>query len=289
VELTSVAVPSAQVEVGKMPFLVVLSGPNASDLRELSYGEELVLGRDDACGLRIVDEGISRRHARILVDEHGTHIEDLGSRNGVFVASERVTLRTLEPGDVIQLGATTTIQFNLGTRLDIQYRRRLSEAAQRDPLTGVSNRRHFDDVLAAQISASVRHGSPMSLLVLDVDHFKRVNDTYGHAAGDAVLKSVAQAVLSTMRKEDFLARYGGEEFVVVSRETDIEGALSLGERIRAGVERTTTHHDRHALRVTVSIGVATLAPGMDGRTLFEQADRGVYEAKRTGRNRVVPG
>jgi diguanylate cyclase (GGDEF)-like protein len=170
---------------------------------------------------------------------------------------------------------------------------RLAEGALQDPLTGLYNRRHLEERLASELAAAQRHGRPVSLLMADVDHFKAINDAHGHLAGDEALKMLAFVLRGAVRKEDVLARYGGEEFVIVARETPLEGAESLAERIRRAVERSRCAWQGQDLGVTVSIGVtmsvgaAEFVAGRTERDLIEAADRALYLAKQGGRNRVV--
>ncbi|HHM05026.1 MAG TPA: GGDEF domain-containing protein [Gammaproteobacteria bacterium] len=159
-------------------------------------------------------------------------------------------------------------------------------AAHRDPLTGVSNRAAMDDALVREIEMSRRHGTPLSLIVLDIDKFKTINDTHGHASGDDVLKAFADTVGGLIRKTDILFRYGGEEFVVLLSNTGAGGAELLAERLRQGVEQTVFATASGPLPVTVSAGVATLKDGDDPVTLLTRADKALYQAKNTGRNRI---
>jgi two-component system cell cycle response regulator len=173
-----------------------------------------------------------------------------------------------------------------------QYESSLQRAAMSDPLTKIANRRHFDSFLELEWQRAVRSGAPLSLVVLDVDHFKLYNDTLGHAAGDIALQQVA-AVLSShaLRPTDLAARHGGEEFVVVFGETDAVSALLLAESIRAKVEALGLRHPRSPTggSVTVSVGVATLVPSQaeELSRFFVMADLAMYAAKEAGRNRVV--
>ena len=155
-----------------------------------------------------------------------------------------------------------------------------------DSLTGVKNRTAFDSNFGREIEYSTRKQNDLSLIVLDIDFFKRINDNYGHIVGDAVLRQVAQSVESTIRSSDALYRYGGEEFAIVLNGTDLEGALLLAERIRRNVEalRIDSLKDVH---ITLSLGVAILQERDNARSLFERADSALYEAKKSGRNRVV--
>ncbi|OON62236.1 REC domain-containing diguanylate cyclase [Massilia sp. KIM] len=168
----------------------------------------------------------------------------------------------------------------------------LQQAALVDPLTRIANRRHFDAALEREWQRAIRSGQPLSLIVLDVDHFKGYNDSLGHAAGDHCLQLVAEVLREhALRPTDLAARYGGEEFVVLLADTPNEGAAGLGEAIRAHIEQMAVPNPRAttAAVVTVSIGVATIIPTLfdDLRSFFIAADRAMYEAKSAGRNQVV--
>lgn len=158
-----------------------------------------------------------------------------------------------------------------------------------DGLTGIYNRRHFDIELDAQLSRSRRYKFPLSLLLVDVDHFKRVNDEHGHPAGDAVLRAIAGSLQSMVRKADVVARYGGEEIALVLANTGEEGAAVLAERVRAAVAGLEIVVAGATIRCTVSVGVATSHAGdpLDTSSLLHRADVALYTAKRTGRDRVV--
>ena len=159
-------------------------------------------------------------------------------------------------------------------------------AALRDPLTGVSNRTAMNAALVRETELSRRHGTPLSLIALDLDHFKDINDRYGHLAGDQVLKSVAEAIADCTRSSDILFRYGGEEFLVLLSNTARQGALMLGERIRRSIEAHECYYGEQALRVTTSLGVACFTNGDNNESLFERADTALYAAKSAGRNCV---
>ncbi|CAK0778989.1 GGDEF domain-containing protein [Gammaproteobacteria bacterium] len=162
-------------------------------------------------------------------------------------------------------------------------------AALRDPLTGIGNRAALDQALDREVKLARRSGASLSLLILDVDHFKRVNDTYGHAAGDCVLRTLAHCVTTCVRTTDLVARFGGEELAVLLNNTDAHGAYLLAERIRVAIEATQIQHNNQTIQVTVSIGVSDLHPKDDERNLFCRADAALYRAKETGRNRVRYG
>jgi diguanylate cyclase (GGDEF)-like protein len=164
--------------------------------------------------------------------------------------------------------------------------RRAVEMASRDPLTGTGNRRAMDMALTREVDLARRQGSPLSLLVIDIDHFKRFNDKHGHAFGDDVLVSVAQSIGNTIRRSDLLYRFGGEEFVVLTSHTDEEGANLLAERIRENIAAIRSVRGR-SIDVSASVGVARLKQDEDDQALFERADAALYKAKKTGRNRTV--
>jgi diguanylate cyclase (GGDEF)-like protein len=162
----------------------------------------------------------------------------------------------------------------------------LQQLATTDSLTGILNRRAIMDALTRESSRAGRYGLPLSVLMTDIDHFKDVNDTYGHAAGDDVLMGVARKLAATVRDSDFAGRFGGEEFLIVLPHQDAHGAVLAAERIRTGIEKTVMGAE--TLKVTVSIGVGTLAEGKT-EEMLARADKALYEAKRSGRNRTMAG
>lgn len=292
-ERTWTAVPQLGPPARRHAFLLVLGGPQLGDVFSLEPGRELVIGRRDDADVPLRDDGISRRHAGVRVEGEGAVIRDLGSVNGTYVDGARVEEARLVNGSRISIGGATTLKFAYTDELEARWQLKLAESALQDPLTGLSNRRHLEERLAAEIAAAQRHARPLSLLLVDVDRFKAVNDAHGHLAGDEALKMVALVLRGAVRKEDVLVRYGGEEFLVVARETALPGARALGERIRRAVERSRCAWQGRdlplavSLGVTVSVGVAELASGRSDRDLLEVADRALYLAKQGGRNRVV--
>ena len=167
----------------------------------------------------------------------------------------------------------------------IAYQKAL-QAAQMDSLTGINNRSAMDRSLQREVELSHRHDTSLSLLIIDIDHFKRVNDSYGHTAGDTVLKSMANCIKDTMRTSDMLFRYGGEEFALLLSGTDIDGARQVGERIRNAVQNYPFVFDGKELDMSVSIGVASLGRRDSASRLFDRADAALYQAKKAGRNQV---
>ena len=280
----------ARAHGGERACILVLSGSKVGTLVHLERSE-VVVGRSGRADIAVDDDGVSRTHARLRRDSEGVWLEDMGSRNGTFVNGARIKGPTrLEDGDKLQLGRATILKFTYHDALDDSYQERLIENALRDGLTRLYNKRYFDERLDAELRFARRHGSQLGLLVIDVDHFKRVNDGRGHLAGDAVLREVAATLTRAVRSEDVVARYGGEEMVVLTRAIGPEGAMQLGERLRRQVEELSTALDEGPpIKVTVSIGVAVFptVPSATAEDLFAAADRAMYKAKEAGRNRVV--
>jgi diguanylate cyclase (GGDEF)-like protein len=249
---------------------------------------QTVIGRAADANIRLDDDGVSRRHARVVQNGSEVWLEDLESANGTFVNDDRIVRRQLHDGDKIQMGSTTILKFTYGDELEESFQQKMYDAALHDGLTGAYNKRHFLDRVPAEIAYARRHRTPLTLLMFDVDHFKLVNDKFGHLAGDYVLQAIAQIVAATLRAEDLFARYGGEEFAVLCRGVPIEKASVLAERLRAKIETNVFEHHAHRIPVTISVGVARFVDHPDAVTqLVAEADAALYHAKKTGRNRVV--
>ena len=250
---------------------------------------EATLGRDETCDLVLEAEDVSRQHARVRA-EHGRHVlEDLASTNGTFVGEARVTRRPLVPGDLVRLGSVV-LKYLAGDGLEALYYAEAKRLAEEDPLTGLANRGAFADALAREVARARRHGHPLALAMLDLDHFKQVNDCHGHPAGDAVLRALAAAVRPLVRAEQLLARIGGDELALLLPHVGLPGARTFAEKVRRlADERPLAHDDQETpIAVTVSIGVAALEPGdASPERLVVRADERLYAAKRSGRNRVV--
>jgi diguanylate cyclase (GGDEF)-like protein len=166
--------------------------------------------------------------------------------------------------------------------------KKLADAAVIDPLTLCYNRRALEEFIDQTIASARRYGSDLSAVMFDLDHFKIINDTYGHQAGDNVLKAVSRTMLSTIRKCDYLCRYGGEEFVLIMPETKLSRAVEVADRLRSIIENLTIQYGGVCIRVTASFGVAHLKTEYDKTQLLQDADKRLYDAKAKGRNRTVP-
>jgi len=201
-----------------------------------------------------------------------------------------IRVETVEIGDgaLIQLGPRVKFRFSVVDAHQERILRQLYESSVRDALTGLFNRAYFLERLAGELAYANRHGSETSLMLLDIDHFKKINDTFGHPGGDAVLRTLAGTVRKVLRVEDIFARYGGEEFIVLLRGIAIEGATRAAERLRRAILGSPTEYEGRIIDCTVSIGCASLAcSDRTAEGLIATADRRLYLAKRSGRNRVI--
>jgi diguanylate cyclase (GGDEF)-like protein len=268
--------------------LVVIAGQNVGEMYRIE-GAETVVGRASNANLRLNDDGISRRHARIFKEGPVLFIEDLKSANGTVVNGSAIQRHALQDGDKIRHGPTTILKFEYQDEIEEDFRQKMYDAALRDGLTKAYNKKFFLDRLETELAYAKRHTADLSLLLFDVDHFKRVNDTYGHLAGDAVLVKLAKLTQGALRQEDVFARYGGEEFAVICRGVKLAQAGVLGERLRASIENGIFEYEGQRLPVTISIGVAAFPVSKVETTtqLIACADEALYEAKRCGRNRVL--
>ena len=266
--------------------LVVLSGLNAGQVFSVER-DETIIGRSRSAQVRVDDGGVSRKNTRITRIGKKFFLEDLESLNGTFKNGERVTNAVeLLNGDRIHAGPTLALRFSVLDEAEEGLARQLYEASTRDTLTRAYNRRYFMQRLLAEVAFAQRHETNVAVLMLDVDHFKRVNDTYGHHAGDEVLKTIAMAIQGAIRTEDVFARYGGEEFAVLVRGVDHHGAAAFAERLRQTVSRLDARLDGTTIRVTISAGIASLSECKSHEEMLALADDRLYRAKESGRNSV---
>lgn len=268
--------------------LVHVQGTEMGRVRALDK-PVMLIGRSTDADIWLSDDGISRKHARFVRQGGVTVIEDLESANGTFVQGEKITRRVLKTGDQIQLGPSSLFRYSITDDDQRALLEQLYSTSVTDALTGARNREYLDTLMVSELSYAKRHDHDISFLLFDLDHFKRINDTFGHPAGDAVLVAVSNVVRGTLRAEDSLCRYGGEEFCVLLRSIDLVGAAALAERIRSLIQGLAVVHDGRTIPVTASIGcssrVELTEPSASG--LVGLADRRLYLAKAAGRNRVV--
>jgi diguanylate cyclase (GGDEF)-like protein len=266
--------------------LVVIYGAELGRKYDLT-APRTILGRSSRSDIQVDQESVSRQHARVTLAGKSVLIADLGSTNGTLVNDELVEgERALSNGDLVKVGRTI-FKFIASDNIEAAYHDEVYRLTTVDGLTQAFNRRYFEEALERELSRCIRHGRHLSLLLLDIDHFKRVNDSAGHLAGDHVLKELAGLVRRRIRREDVFARYGGEEFALLLPEVDAEGAVILAEKVRRMVEEHVFRFDGRTLPVTLSMGLSTLtASCREPAELVRMADERLYAAKEQGRNRV---
>lgn len=269
------------------PYLVVLTG---SDMGKLCPIEgETTVGRSPGADLYLSGGGISRLHCRIRREDDRFVLEDLESRNGTYVDGRRIKRHFLQNGDKILLGVTTVLKFVLCDPVEEAFTVQMSDWAFRDSLTGAYSKRFLLDRIDREVCQACQTQVPLSLLVLDLDHFKQVNDRHGHLAGDYVLIRFAEQVTARLRDDDLLIRYGGEEFVIMAPGIDRLRAIALADQVRSATEAMTLLFDDQPIAVTVSVGLATLPddPIQTPMDLIALADQALYQAKSRGRNCIA--
>ena len=256
--------------------------------RHLLERGTIVLGRGDDCDITVLDQSVSRRHARFDLDVDGYVVTDLESTNGTFVNDTPAKNTPLTDGDYLRVG-NCLYRFLAGGNVEAEYHEELYRLAIHDALTGLYNKRYLMDYLQREIDRSARYNRPLSLVLFDIDHFKVINDTMGHLAGDLTLRELADRLRTKVCKDDLLARYGGEEFAAVLTEADRAAAAELAEQLRRTIEERQFNFEGRRYSVTISLGVASIQGDESPypQELIRRADECLYRAKREGRNRVI--
>jgi two-component system cell cycle response regulator len=250
-------------------------------------GREMTIGRGTLNDICVSQDSVSRTHATLRVEDHGVKIRDNESTNGTYVNDHKVHEAWLKDGDLIKIGRAI-FKFLSGDNIESLYHEEIYRLSTVDGLTQIFNKRYFLETLERELSRARRYDRPLALVMFDIDHFKQCNDTFGHRAGDFVLREVADVVRERARKVDVLARYGGEEFAMILPEIDIRGANQFAEKIRIMIAESKFMFEGRHIPVTISIGVAELTPDIATYDdLIKRADARLYKAKQTGRNRVV--
>jgi len=266
---------------------------------EADFGKHYVLerkrttiGREKANDIALNDGKVSKAHCEISVIRSSRGVEqisllDLDSTNGTYVNGETVVQATLKAGDKIQAGSTI-LQLSYSDEIEREYHAKLFDFAARDALTGLYNKRFIFNELENYCRIARRSNRAFSIIMLDIDDFKAINDRYGHLCGDEYLKQLAGLIRGTLRDQDLAGRIGGEEFLVVLPETAIEGALQLAVRIRKSVEGFVLSLPKQEIRTTISAGVCQYERGLkDLKELLDLADQAMYEAKKSEKNKVM--
>jgi diguanylate cyclase (GGDEF)-like protein len=269
--------------------LVVIYAPSSNQLgKRFTITDGAVhIGRGMENQVVLHSDSVSRQHARVEVRAGDYFLVDMHSTNGTYVNDELVEDAGLRKGDQIKVG-DTILKFLSGADLESQYHETIYKMTIMDGLTGIHNKRYFVEQLDRELSRAARHGRPLTLVIADIDHFKNVNDEFGHLAGDQVLKEVAQLAKGRLRPDDVIARYGGEELAIILPETDLAGGVLIADELRRMVATQTFTFEDEDIDVTISCGVAELEPEWRSYDFVRAADERLYEAKRAGRNRVWP-
>ncbi len=276
--------------------LVVINGADLGK-KYLLAQSSTVIGRSSKVDIQIDEESISRSHA--VIDNYGDVViaRDLESTNGTYVNDSPVRERRLHDGDQIKIGRTI-FKFLSGSNVEAQYHDEIYKLTTTDGLTQIFNKRYFLKEMEREMSRSLRYDRELSLVMCDIDHFKGINDTYGHLAGDHVLRQVAKRITEHIRRDDIFARYGGEEFAMLLPELGRVKAAQLGEKLRKLIESEPFFFDNISIPVTISMGVSDLTEykgvvstidleDINPFAFIKLSDDRLYQAKQSGRNRIV--
>jgi two-component system cell cycle response regulator len=275
-------------------YFIMISGGIPGAMLQLS-GSGTRIGRAIDNTLQLPETSISRYHALLREDEEGQiRVSDLGSTNGTFVNGRRLPENMpvcVRDGDRIQFGSSIVVKFVRPDPCEEKFQREMFERTVRDSLTGLYNRGYFLSEVGLLGDRSALRGLGLGVFMIDIDHFKRINDTHGHEMGDLVLREVASVLRLSMRGDDLIARFGGEEFVAALPVAAPDQAAGRAERIRTNLAGRRILVAGRPLHVTVSIGVAFTQAGRPRSVsaLIASADQGLYQAKNSGRDRFVFG
>lgn len=276
----------SQVTERKEACLVVIYGDELGKKYNLE-SSTFILGRSAKCEIQIDQESVSRNHAKIINTGKLIMIRDLGSTNGTYVNDEPIDEQVIRDGDLIKIGGTI-FKFLSGSNIEHSYHEEIYRLTTVDGLTQIYNKRYLMETLEREIGRAHRYNRPLSLIMFDIDHFKEVNDTYGHLAGDYVLKEMASAIKASIRREDIIGRYGGEEFVLVLPELDNYNTAMVAEKVRRLVEKHVFRFEDMVIPITISIGYCTIWDELESaEELIKASDENLYKAKNSGRNCCV--
>jgi diguanylate cyclase (GGDEF)-like protein len=272
----------------KGPLLLVLYGEELGKRYYIEQDEQ-DFGRSLKCHSCMENPSVSRRHFKVFKSDTSVWIADLGSTNGTFVNGVRLgEAQVLNPGDLISVG-NVILKYLPKEDTGQFFNRELFRLSTIDPITDAYNKQFFLDIVAKEVERSTRYQHPLSLILIDVDEFERINQQHGTAVGDAVLRAMTRLVMETIRKQDVFARYDEDTFGMLLPETDVEHATFVAERLRARVSEHKFQLDEERdLVLKVSLGVATLNENVCSvSALLRQADEMLYRAKREGKDRVA--
>lgn len=277
--------PEVLAEDQQQPLLVVMHG----SLLGMTYAirdEVIAIGRTATLDIPIDDENVSRRHAEITFDGSSVKIKDLDSTNGTFVNSQRITDTILHDGDLILIGRVL-FKFIRSSSIENRFFDQMYALATTDFLTGIFNRQHIISRLESEFARSRRYNRPLSVLLYDIDHFKHVNDSFGHLAGDQLLMESSRLIGKSVRNQDYYGRFGGDEFMIICPETDLNNTVLLAQRLVQVLAKWSYSYQSRKLDFNISIGLAALSDEMRSAVdLIAKADTLMYRSKQRGRNHI---
>jgi two-component system cell cycle response regulator len=276
----------------EQPACLILIRGNPQGHRYFISQDQMIIGRDPTADISISDQSISRKHAKIIREGTVVKIEDLGSSNGTVINGKKLDAGqtvSLSKEDMIKLG-NSIVKYLPAGEIEIIFYGNMNAAANTDPLTKTFNKGYFLEAIDAEVKRAKALSTSLTLIFFDLDHFKKVNDTHGHEAGDLVLKEFSNLVkgLGIVKQKDIFARYGGEEFCLLMPGTSIEEASKIAETLRGKVQTHSFVYESKKIPVTTSLGVSELKGDMEEASdLIKSADKALYESKQGGRNRVT--
>ncbi len=288
-ELDSQSITQLTAKV--VPVIYIATGHEKGRLVPLKKASKITIGRSNKCDIVLNDNSCSRTHAEIIYNlDDRVYLKDLGSTNGTKINKVQIKEATeLADDDHVQLGDNSILRFSLVYEKEAETQMDVYQRATRDGLTGAYNRRQFEDMLNRELAFQKRNNLGLGLIIFDVDHFKSVNDNFGHLAGDEVLRDIGKRVANLIRKEDLFARIGGEEFALITRSKSEDDLLKFAERLRKSMENDPSHFEQTVISFTISLGCCFLGESSNIQnidTFIQLADEALYRAKESGRNRV---
>jgi len=280
--------PSSFEEIELKPVVSVIHGKDKG--RIFPFISAVTIGRGNGSDFIINDELVSRVHLKVILNNNTFIVEDLNSTNGTYIEANRIEQFTAIPGAVVHIGNSKLV-FSLKSAEQIQTEKELYKAATTDGLTKISNRLWFMKRADEEIVYAQNKAMPLTMIMMDLDFFKKVNDSYGHQAGDFVLKQTAAILIQHKREYDLLGRYGGEEFIILLKEISMPKSKLVSERIRQSIESTEFIYNNQKIPITASLGVCAMPAYnvLDLSNCIKLADKLLYIAKANGRNRVEIG
>lgn len=270
-------------------YFIIISGENTGKIYPFEKAK-ITVGRGEKCDIQLMESSVSREHASIEFSDNSIPLlKDNQSTNGTFVNGLKVDEVFLNEGDKVQFGLSTVFKVTQQDSMEYDFQSNLYESSIRDPLTGVYNKRYFTERIKRDFTIALRNFRNLAIVFIDLDFFKKVNDTYGHLAGDAVLVEFAKRVDKALRKTDVFCRYGGEEFAIIVKDCSNDILPVIGERIRLLFDKRPIQFNNTLINITVSQGIASIEGEniASVEDLIADADKKLYKAKAEGRNRVI--